>query len=283
VVAVGDGGRIVRFDGKDWKARPHVWNTTLYGVWGRSPSDMVAAGIDDQQMAPRVEYFDGTSWTAETSFPAGMYPVTDVWGVDAMLFFSSWAGKVYQHDPVTFPSQPYKNTLNTGGCPAITDPPPTLWGIAAMSEEDALVVGESGLMAHRSAAKGWVRICNTDPTANYAGVFHLPGTAHYYMGSNYLGLELYRADVPDMYRVHEDRAVPNAQKLYIRAIWGTQQDGVLAVGDQGTVLYTEANTTDAKKVPFPTQDALHGVMGVDRDTVYVCGQRAQIWRGKLPD
>ncbi len=58
VFAVGDGGRIVRYNGTSWSAMTSPTNRTLARVTGSGPADVWALG--DSVLV----HFDGTSWTS---------------------------------------------------------------------------------------------------------------------------------------------------------------------------------------------------------------------------
>ena len=73
VLAAGDNGTVLRFDGKGWKATL-TWTTQyLMSLWGSSASDILAVGA-----AGTVLRFNGAKWKAEASGSGSV--LRAVWG-----------------------------------------------------------------------------------------------------------------------------------------------------------------------------------------------------------
>ena len=57
LVAVGQNGAILRFDGTSWTAMTSPVNNALFGVWGSGPSDIYAVGVQGTLL-----HYDGSTW-----------------------------------------------------------------------------------------------------------------------------------------------------------------------------------------------------------------------------
>ena len=79
VLAVGDGGVVYRFDGKQWKAVKFLGTNDLRAIWGSGPDNIWAVGDG-------IFHFNGKSWT--TSLASSTYPFADVWGLDRQTVFT---------------------------------------------------------------------------------------------------------------------------------------------------------------------------------------------------
>lgn len=72
IVAVGESGTVLRFDGVDWTASTQGANH-LFDVWGASLNDIYAVGT-----AGTMLHYDGATWTP--TGPGGTHDFLDVWG-----------------------------------------------------------------------------------------------------------------------------------------------------------------------------------------------------------
>jgi hypothetical protein len=281
VFAVGDNGQIVWHEPDQWNSLNKTKGAHLYGVWGRSATDVYAVGLFSSGAKPSIFHFDGAAWTAVGPLPSHLDILSGVWGAGTSLYLTSKDGQIFRDDPVGIPSTPYKLVVVTGGCPDRNDPAPVLWSIDGTSRDNILAAGDQGLVAHRDPT-GWTRLCHPDASVQYRAVFSIPGSNEYYLGANYFGLWHWTGRTQPTFKIHEDRQLPNVDELHIWDIWGTSMASVLAVGDQGTILYYNGGPDGARQLPSPTRGALFGVAGFDAHQVYICGQGNRIWKGKLP-
>jgi hypothetical protein len=63
VYAVGDWGRIVRYDGSSWEDMSLSINNSFNAVWGTAHDDVFAIGT-----GRIIVHWDGTEWTTQDSF-----------------------------------------------------------------------------------------------------------------------------------------------------------------------------------------------------------------------
>ena len=73
VIAVGDGGTILNYDGSSWTSATSGVGVTLHHVWGTAPDDIFSVGNSGT-----ILHFDGSAWSAMTSNTAE--DLRGVWG-----------------------------------------------------------------------------------------------------------------------------------------------------------------------------------------------------------
>lgn len=281
VVAVGTDRQIVQFEGGEWSRLTKTAGAHLFGVWGRSSVDVAAVGLYSFAGKPAIFYRATQGWVVGGPFPDDMPIVTDVWGVGTQKYFTAQAGRIYQDDPINKPNQRYHLAVNTGGCPEGNPTSPQLNGIDGTGLDNVLVAGDDALLAHRDDT-GWARFCALTPEVHYSAVTAIPGSTDFYVGSNFLGLVRWRGRGEVMTQIHEDRATPGADELYLHGLWAASAALVIGVGDGGRVLVYEGTKDGAREIPSPTTESLYGVWGADEATIYVTGKGSRIWRLRLP-
>jgi hypothetical protein len=282
VFAVGDNGQAVWTEGGGtWHDLNKTNGMDLYGLWGRSASEVYAVGRYELDGKPAVLRYDGAGWTVQGPIPSHVSALSAVWGDASQLYLTGTGGQIYQDDPVGHPTQPYHLAAKTGGCPQLGDPAPILWAIDGSSIDNLLAAGDSGLVAHRDAS-GWVRLCHPDSKVAYRAVFSVPGSKLFFLGANYLGLWRFAGRSAALLKIHEDRGTKGVDKQHLWSIWGTSAASIIAVGDRGTILYFDGSGSGARALPSPTTGALFGVGGTDAKHVFICGEGNRIWEGALP-
>jgi hypothetical protein len=75
VYAVGNQGRIVRYDGVNWNIESPPVEPSFVSVWGSSPEDVFAVGNSN---VPEVVHWDGTEWVEMD--PVTWLKINDVCG-----------------------------------------------------------------------------------------------------------------------------------------------------------------------------------------------------------
>jgi len=281
VFAVGDNGQAVWRESGQWISLNKSKGVDLYGIWGRSATDVYAMGRYELDKAPAVMRFSSGGWGTQGPIPGHVSALSDAWGTSTQIYYTGLDGQIFQDDPVGHPADPFHLAAKTGGCPQLTDPAPVLWSIDGSGLDNILAVGDSGLAAHRDAS-GWIRLCHPDTKVAYRAAYSVPGSKLFFLGASYLGLWRWAGRSELVLKIHEDRATPGADKLYLWSVWGTSAAAIIAVGDRGTMLYFDGTGAGARALPSPTTGALFGVSGADAKNVYICGEGNRIWRGQLP-
>jgi hypothetical protein len=275
---VGKNQQILHYANGSWDPFSQLPGVNLYGVWGEAPNALTAVGFAPD-LAPIVLNYDGVGWISGQPFPPGLPPLTDVWGSGTQRYFTATEGRIYQDDPVGHPNDRYHLAVVTGDCPAGGEPSPTLHAIDGRTFDNILAVGDEGLLAHKDD-DGWIRLCGPDQKIHYVSVFQRPGTQHFFVGSNYLGLLWFTSRDAPLAQVYQNLAIEKPEEAYIQRIAG-DATRIIGVGDRGVVLYYDFQA-DPRIVPGPNLDSLYGV-ALSGDTVYVCGRANRVWRASLAE
>lgn len=282
IVAVGTNGLVVEFDGVSWDARAKTAGAQFFGVWGSSPEDVAAVGMYNAGGKPAIFYKAGDLWHVGGPFPADMPALTSVWGVGTQKYFTSLDGRIYQDDPVKFPSKPYNLAVITGGCPLGNPTSPQLNGIDGTGLDNIMVAGDDNLLAQRNGTDGWATFCALAPDIDYASVTAVPGSTDFYLGANYYGLYQWTSRTQPTLQLHEDRSFQGADKAYLQGVWAAHSALVVAVGTAGKVIVYEGSIDGPQTIPAPTSDDFYDVWGLNERTLYIVGAGSRIWRLTRP-
>jgi hypothetical protein len=262
VFAVGDGGRIVHYDGNVWSSMDSGTTTSLLAAWGSSGSDVFAVGFDGT-----ILHYNGNVWSSMDSGAAD-YVLTDVWG--------SSANDVFAVGPSVYESGIILHYDGEGWSVMATSWYLTsLWGSAG---NDVFAVGTSAPVLHYDGST-WSEITEDDTisfdylwgtssTSVYAGYYW--GDIAYYDGdcwSAMIGLPLGYSSIwgssdNDLFAVGEPQGYWNSQGTWIplgpnvhhfdgntwspvetgtldalNAVWGSSATNVFTVGDNGLILH----------------------------------------------
>jgi hypothetical protein len=97
--AVGDGGRLLRFDGTQWFNYQFITNSGLNAVFGTGPNDVWAVGQNGTAL-----HFDGTSWSSDQPaadlVPNGVLSMNDVWIDPAGTVRAAVGASISGTDPI---------------------------------------------------------------------------------------------------------------------------------------------------------------------------------------
>ena len=256
VLAVGDGGTILGYNGKVWTPLPSGTDSALLGIWGQAANDaydVYAVGDGGQ-----VLHSDGTAWNAMES--NSTETLEDVWGTGTDVMAIGAYGTILNLA---------QTSASTGNI--------ALRGIWGSSATDVFAVGESGTVLHSdgtvwsamtSAASQWLNAVWGSSATNVFAVGE-NGTIVHYDGSAWTSMEsgvsetlhgVY-GDAPDnVYAVgdnavllHYDGAkwsVLLAGGISLRDVW-TADQVVVVVGDDGTILTGKATRTRSDRTKPP--------------------------------
>jgi hypothetical protein len=128
VVAAGNAGTILRFDGSSWSPMTSGTTNALRGLWGSSATRVFAVGDNGTALA-----WNGSSWSP-AGLPAGPADLLDVWGAPGGEVIVAGQG-VYRHDGSSW-SEITEATYQT------------LYGVHGLSAGDFFVAGANGIILH---------------------------------------------------------------------------------------------------------------------------------------
>ena len=290
VFAVGTNDLHYDFDGVQWHRRdPVVLGRDFHAVWGRSATDVYAAGEIRATGQGVVSHFDGVSWRDEYLAATPLY---SVWGDGTVVLAVGPKGMLYgKADGTTAWAMRLGNPL-----PANPDVPqgsddPVLWGIAGSSADDFALAAGLDRVFHWEPPNFVPLDPVVDKTRAFRSVFAVPGSkpTTYFFGTNYLGLTwLANSGPPDadivngaMFDLFQDRSAPNAVDLFIHGIWGASTR-VVFVGDQSHIGLYDPVANEVTTVPSPIDGiSFGGVWGSSMSDLWIVGSDETILHGAL--
>ena len=245
VVAVGDEGAIVAFDGRRWLPQVAPSPLHLHGVWGRRADQVYAVG----DFASVIE-FDGTRWREIHRLGVDVSAVAVAGFGPHDLFVVGDEGLILRSDGVGFERVDGKTRdalyalwgLDADHVLAVGDfgsilrwngrewssfsagTEAFLYGVGGRALDDIVVVGLSGTTAHFDGRRWSRRVTGT--TADLLGVASLDDTRWIAVGTRGTAL------VWDSGAWIEEDTGTDAG---LRAVWVARDGAAWAVGDGGTV------------------------------------------------
>jgi hypothetical protein len=109
IFAVGDGGTILSFDGTSWQTQTSGTAQSLYGIWGASPSDIFAVGGGGT-----ILHYDGNAWTTQNSGSA--VALRGVWGTSgSSVYIVGDASTIMRYDGTSWTPQPAGASMDFRG------------------------------------------------------------------------------------------------------------------------------------------------------------------------
>lgn len=209
----GSNGTILRYQNGTFETMTTPGTAIVFGMWGAAPDDVWAVGgnFAGGGFAWR---FDGTAWTAYPDVPADIVSMGTLWKVNGRsasdLWISGtdgatlhWTGSAFERMDVgveapllsiagnsklfvtaggSFDGVLYENT-GSGWTSAIPSGGPRLVG-AALSADDAYVVGETGTVLRRTDS-GWKSETPRATTENLHAVWIDPTGGVWAVGGQY--------------------------------------------------------------------------------------------------
>ncbi|MCA9673108.1 MAG: hypothetical protein KC503_46265 [Myxococcales bacterium] len=204
VYAVGEGGAVLRFDGRRWTPMSSGTSNDLFGVWGRSASDIYAVGA-----AGTILHYDGVRWSPMTSGTSKA--IYSVYGASARVFAVGQSGLAMRYD-----GQSWTNV--SLGSPALIN----VW---AASDSVAFASGDLGKI-YRFDGTQW-QAMSSGTLRNLAGVWGSSPSNVYVVGA--LGTLLH-------FDGSSWSAVSTTSVASFQDISGASANEIVAVGLFGRVL-----------------------------------------------
>jgi hypothetical protein len=153
VIAVGDGGFIVRFNGTDWTPEASGTTQRLQAVWGPAPG--TTAPVFAVGDGGTILYYDGSAWQPQTS--GTTQPLYAIWGTSINdVFAAGGGGTILHYDGTSWLAQSSPVGSSLRG----------VWGSSANS---VFVVGDDDTILHYDGST-WTTQSITAPI-NLRGVW----------------------------------------------------------------------------------------------------------------
>jgi PKD repeat protein len=208
VFAVGHNGTIRHYDGKDWSAMTSNTTANLTSVWGSSAEDVFAVGEEGI-----ILHYDGFSWSKLLS-PTSL-PLQGIWGPSGTdVYAVGYDGTLLRYDGV----------IGFSEMTSVTDK--YLRAIWGGTDSEIFAVGYSGSAIYYDGStwsemilKGRKNLYGLSGSAGkYAIAVGEDGVVFLYNGSDWSELETGNMD-------------------FLKEIWVSQSHDVFAVGANGTILH----------------------------------------------
>jgi uncharacterized protein YjdB len=248
VIAVGDFGTALHFDGSDWTPMAGETGRNWSAVWGASANDVFAVGSDGQ-VHTTLMHFDGATWTQTLSPSSGF--LNGVWGASGRdVFAVGTGGQIFHFD-------------GSGWTPMSSGTGTQLRAVWGTSTRDVFAVGHGGTILHYDgstwsamasgttgdllgvwgAALGDVFAAGeSDVIVRFDGSNWSPMSGTGFPGSRALWgasrNDLYGAGVGSLLRFNGTIWTANGDgtSAGVLGLWGTSAHEVYAVGTGGTIL-----------------------------------------------
>ncbi len=239
LVAVGDAGTVLVFDGTGWARTGLGVLDDFEDVWGADAANIFAVGEDGV-----IWFFDGAAWS---QMPSGTsVDLWDVWGSGADDVFAVGERGVILH-------------FNGNDWLPMSSNSTALWrGVWGAAGDDVFVVGTEGSITHFDG-NDWSAMPHDLTTATLRSVW---GAAHddvWAVGDN--GTIL-----------HYDTAWAKSGSFAtdkLQSVFGTAPDNVYAVGNSSSVVRFDGSSWQT--ISLGGVDELWDVFAFDPTTVFVAG------------
>jgi uncharacterized protein YjdB len=248
VIAVGDFGTALHFDGSSWAPMAGQTGQNWSAVWGASANDVFASGSDGQNHTTLM-HFDGSAWTQVPSPSSGF--LNGLWGASGRdVFAVGTGGQIFHFD-------------GSGWSQMASGTGTSLRAVWGTSTHDVFAVGDGGTILHydgstwstmASGASGDLNgVWGTSPTDVYVAgwsmaFLHFDGTTWSQMSGTASpgfralwgpsAIDLYGAASESVIRFNGSFWNPSSGSLGAGTlgIWGTSGREVYAVGTVGMII-----------------------------------------------
>jgi hypothetical protein len=244
------------------------------GLWGSSPTDVWAVGIQRDTPSGFVlrKNGPGGQWI---EYGPTQYGLHAIWGSGTQHFAVGYNGAI-----LTGADLKTGVAVDRAACAPATTFSPVLWSVSGNSSTSVLVAGDV-CSNYRYNGTGWFTDSDSfDPTRTFRAIWGVPGAnIDFYEGANYFGLWHYRGPGEPVTQLNEEKDQPQNLSRYIWSIWGFSANQVVCVGDAGRIMTWDG--TAVKQVLSPTTSSLFGVWGATPDDVWIVGEGGLVLRGAL--
>lgn len=290
--AVGEGGTILKWDGRIWSQQTSPVKTNLRGIWGTDATHIWAVG-----QSGTVLSYDGTSWRTQTV--GTTKELTSIWGTDLTHV---WAvgldGIVLFWNGTTWAIQSTPVAVSLTGVWGSDSR--NVWAVSSFS--GYLLFWNGSTWATRSfpSTVGVRSIWGTD--ASHIWAVGDGGNIYFYNGMSWVlqatfgstvNLTTVRGtDINHMWAVGENGYIlrwsgsiwgimRNDSPYSLRGLWVSDNTHLQAVGDLSTLLKGDGRKWAAQSAVV-TRNELSGVWGLDASHVWAVGNLGVVaqWDGR---
>jgi len=264
-IVVGQGGRILHFDGTAWRAESSGTGENLADVWGSDPNNVFAVGgsfsVSNGTVISSgvILHYDGTGWSSQLHVGDSLHAV---WGSSSADVYAIGANGILLHyDGLTWTQLTSRTSAQLLG----------IWG---RSPSDIYAVGPADSIWHYDGKRWTAQLVSWAP-----GLFF-----------NSWGLSgVWGSDANNVIAVGALNACSRSQCLHavmarrcggswtgelppepgLTAIWGSSAADIYAVGDSGVILRRDGKGW--VREPVLTEVTLTDVWGAADGTLFAVG------------
>jgi hypothetical protein len=273
IIAVGEGGTILRYDGSSWNTDASGTTIHLSGIWGSAMDDIYAVGDKATLL-----HYDGVRWSPVAHPLSGTdYPLYDVWGSSATDVFVAGFGAVIHYDGTVWSrmdlsavvadwsSIVFNSVWGSSGADVYVS---VDWGVIHYDGKrwslipDITIYGSISALWGSAADDIFVTGNGYDKgmSKSYGMIWRFDGTAWmgYFFEYNLscvwgnTGADVYAAG-PGGTLLHYDGSewvcLDSGTASALHSLWGNPEAGVFVAGENGTILRCQGNATTTTTVP----------------------------------
>jgi len=250
--AVGEEGLIVRFDGFSWWSTPaeSPAEVSLRAIWGAGAADIWAVGFEGT-----ILHYDGSSWSDVATGIETSEGLRGVWAGGDDVWVVGFSATVLHFDGSTW------SQISDG-------PSGNLYGIWGQAEDDVWAVGSDGVWHFDGSS--WTQLSTVTNIGSVWG----PGDGTVWVA---------RRSSPSVYRCDRQQCDPPivvAPFGSLNRLWGSADDDVWAVGDDGNaglVAHYDGTSWTAISPALgssitPDQLKLRGVFGTSGSDAWIVAE-----------
>lgn len=239
LIAVGDAGTIVRWDGIDWSTDTSGVTYDLHGVWVDNPNDAFAVGMGGTAL-----YWDGNSWTDISPSYSGA--LRGVWGSSPTdVFAVGSSGTVLHWNGVAW-------------SPMVSSTTEHLLDVWGLSSSEVYAVGANGEIIFYNGV-GWA-VQASGTTEDLNGIYGSATNDVYAVGEN---SAIVRWDGISW------NTVVLGVLADLNAVWADAANNVVIIGDGGFVRRWDGSQWE--ELPTRATADLYDIWGTSTSNAYVVG------------
>jgi hypothetical protein len=275
VHVVGEGGKVLAWDGQA-VVRPDLGKGyDFYGIWGAGRDDQWIAGISRATQGGILFHKTADTWV---QFGTTKFGLRSVWGSGDMRYAVGLSGAVYSGTSAA----PFAMGMQIQPNPTVPMTPnaPILYSVSGNSIMSVMIAGDVDSTFYFDTR--WHAYTDpVDRTRAFRAMWGVPGDAvNIFEGANYFGLWQFTGAANPVLTLNEEK---DRTEDFDRSIWSIWGDGqrVVAVGDEGRIMTYDMASQQLRVRPSPTLRSLYGVWGNSFDDLWIVGEGGLVLRGAI--
>ncbi len=276
VYVAGEGGHMLAWDGTQLMRANLGSGNDLYGLWGSGGADIWTVGTVRTTQTGVLFHKTDLVWIQFGTTKLGL---RSVWGTATQRIAVGLSGGIFT-GPVATPfamgmqAQPNVDIPQTANAPI-------LYSVGGNGDSSIMVAGDVDSTFYFDTT--WHAFEDpVDRTRAFRSIWGAPSaTPSIYEGANYFGLWHFTSSTDPVITLNEEQDQPENIDRSMWAIWGLDDQRIVAVGDAGRIMTFDAASQEVRVRASPTTRSLYGVWGSSFDDLWIVGEGGLILRGKI--